>query len=102
MPGYDGGVTGRPNVVMYSRTTCHLCDVARAVVLAEAGRPGSGFDFAEIPVDGDDDLERAYGLRVPVVLVDGREEFEIAVDPARFRRLVAAGDRGRGAHPERL
>ena len=83
-------MTGRPDVVMYSRTTCHLCDEARAVILAEAARPGPGFDFGEIPVDGDDDLERAYGLRVPVVVVDGREEFEIAVDPARFHRLVTA------------
>ncbi len=93
MAGYDGAVAGRPNVVMYSRTACHLCDEARAVIVAEAERSGSGFDFGEVPVDGDDDLERAYGLRVPVVLVDGREEFEIAVDPVRFHRLVAAGDR---------
>lgn len=93
MAGYDGAVAGRPNVVMYSRTTCHLCDEARAVILAEAERSGSGFDFAELPVDGDDELEGAYGHRVPVVLVDGREEFEIAVDPARFHGLVTAPDR---------
>jgi glutaredoxin len=81
-------VSGRHSVLMYSRRTCGLCDEAREVVLAEAGR--TGFDFGEIHVDGDGDLEREYGMRVPVVLVDGREEFELAVDPTRFHRLMAA------------
>jgi glutaredoxin len=96
-------VAGRPNVVMYSRTTCGLCDEARAVILAEAER--TGFDYAEIHIDGDGDLERDYGLRVPVVLVDGREEFEIAVDPDRLHRLVAGGRRAwsrRRLRPGRL
>jgi hypothetical protein len=40
-------------------------------------------------VDSDPVLERTYGVRVPVVEVDGIEEFELAVEPGRFRRLVA-------------
>jgi hypothetical protein len=39
-------------------------------------------------VDGDDDLELSYGLRVPVVTVGGREEFELSVDPGRLRDLL--------------
>ncbi|MFN2590644.1 MAG: glutaredoxin family protein [Actinomycetota bacterium] len=73
-------------VVLYSRRDCHLCDEARAVILAERRR--SGFDFEEVSIDGDPDLEREYGLRVPVVTVDGLDEFEFVVDPARFRALV--------------
>lgn len=88
MPGYHGAVNGRRDVLMYSRTTCHLCDEARAVIVAEAER--SAFDYREVHVDGDDDLERDYGLRVPVVLVDGREEFELSVEPSRLHRLVAS------------
>lgn len=38
------------------------------------------FEFEEVSVDGDDDLELAYGVRVPVVLVDGEELFELVVD----------------------
>jgi hypothetical protein len=72
---------------MYSRRRCGLCDEAREVIEAE-GRDSS-FDFEELFIDGSEDLERAYGLRVPVVEVDGREEFEFRVDPARLRRLVA-------------
>ena len=78
-----------PHVVrMYSRSFCHLCDDARAVVMDAAAR--AVFEFQEVLIDGDDELEGRYGLRVPVVLVDGVEAFEYTVDQARLRRLVAA------------
>lgn len=72
---------------MYSRRVCGLCDKARAVLLAERDR--TGFEFTEVHIDGDDALELAYGIRVPVVEVDGVEVFELRVDPEVFRRLVA-------------
>jgi glutaredoxin len=75
-----------PLVVMYSRKTCGLCDKARAVIQAERER--RAFRFEEVFIDGDDALEREYGLRVPVIEVDGREEFEFEVEPVRFSRLV--------------
>ena len=46
------------------------------------------FRFEEITIDGDDELERRYGDRVPVVEVNGAEEFEIAVEPTRLRSLL--------------
>ena len=75
-----------PTVVLYSRRACHLCDEARGVI--EAERLRSEFDFREVLIDGSDELERAYGLRVPVVSIDGREEFEFAVDRRQLRRLL--------------
>jgi len=72
--------------VLYSRRACHLCDEARAVLLAEQGR--IPFELEERFVDGDGRLERDYGLRVPVVLVDGEEEFELRVDRGRLRLLL--------------
>ena len=78
-------------VLMYGRSACHLCDEARRVILAERDRePAPAFDFEERTIDGDPELERSYGMRVPVVEIDGLEEFELAVEPARFRRLVRA------------
>jgi hypothetical protein len=71
---------------MYSRRTCGLCDRARLVI--EVERVRSGFAFSEVMIDGADDLEREYGFRVPVVEVDGVEQFEFEVDPARLRQLV--------------
>ena len=68
---------------MYSRPRCGLCDAARDVILAERER--TPFAYVEVDVSGEDALELEYGLRVPVVLVDGQETFEIRVDPARLR-----------------
>jgi glutaredoxin len=73
-------------VRMYSRRRCGLCDEARKVILGV--RRESSFEFEEVMIDGDDALERDYGIRVPVVEVDGREEFEIRVDAARLRLLI--------------
>ena len=75
-------------VTMFSRERCGLCDEAREVI--EAVRTDAPFEYEEVRIDGDEELERTYGLRVPVVLVDGEEEFEIEVDPDRLRALAGA------------
>jgi hypothetical protein len=69
-------------VLLYSRPGCGLCDEARAVILAERER--TPFAFEEVDVSGDDGLEIEYGIRIPVVLIDGEERFEIQVDRRRF------------------
>jgi Glutaredoxin-like domain (DUF836) len=76
----------RRQLTMYSRRRCGLCDEAREVILAQVQE--AEFGFEEIFIDGDDDLEERYGLRVPVVLVDGAEEFETQVDPDLLRRTL--------------
>jgi glutaredoxin len=75
-------------VRLYTRPGCHLCDVAREVIEVERGR--SDFTFEEVSVEGDDRLELEYGIRIPVVTIDGRETFEIEVDPEEFAALVRA------------
>ena len=75
------------HVVLYSRPGCGLCDRAREVLDAELAR--TPFVLTDIDITGDDDLEREYMTRIPVVTVDGQERFEIEVDPAAFAHLVA-------------
>ncbi|HEX9122755.1 MAG TPA: glutaredoxin family protein [Actinomycetota bacterium] len=74
------------DVVMYSRPGCGLCDEARDVILGERRR--TPFVFREVDVTGDDALELEFGIRIPVVVVDGEELFEIRVDPAAFAAAV--------------
>jgi glutaredoxin len=74
------------SVVLYARDGCHLCDDARRVI--EDVRRTARFDFTEIDIETDDALLRDYGIRIPVVAVDGEELFEISVDPAAFRTAV--------------
>jgi glutaredoxin len=76
-------------VVLYSRAGCHLCDDARDVLLAERSR--SPFDLVEVDIGGDDDLEREYGIRIPVVEIDGQDRFEYEVDPAELVAIVQGG-----------
>jgi glutaredoxin len=80
----DGSAPAR--VTLYSRRTCGLCDEARAVIEGERRR--LAFPFEEVFIDGDDDLERDYGLRVPVILVGGVERFEYHVDPTLLRAFL--------------
>ena len=71
---------------MYARPGCGLCDEAREVIMAVRAR--TSFEYREVDVTGDDSLELEYGIRIPVVLVDGRELFEIRVDAGRLAEAV--------------
>ena len=75
-----------PTVRMYSRRRCGLCDEAREVVEA-VGRTVP-FEFEEVFIDGDDELELRYGIRVPVIEVAGREAFELTVDAETLAEAV--------------
>ena len=74
-------------VVLYSRPGCHLCDVARETILSQRER--LGFEFIEVDIEADDELELEYGIRIPVVEVDGEEAFEVTVDAERFAGMVS-------------
>ena len=47
---------------LYPRDDCHLCDLALGL-LAEGRAP----EFESVFIDGDEDLEACYGIRVPVL-----------------------------------
>lgn len=79
--------TAGHRVVLYSRAGCHLCDVAREAILTVRAR--SPFVFEEVDIEGDDDLELEYGIRIPVVEVDGEEAFEVTVDPDELASALA-------------
>ena len=50
---------------VYSRAGCHLCD-ALIDELTEFCN-GNPFTFTDIDISGKEDLEKLYGLKVPVV-----------------------------------
>lgn len=56
--------------------------------MIEAVRGEIPFDLQEIDIESDDALIRDYGLRIPVVAVDGEELFEISVQAAALRAAV--------------
>jgi len=73
-------------VLLYSRPRCGLCDEAREAILAVRERVP--FAFREVDVSGDDALELEYGIRIPVVVVDGDELAEIRLSEWELEEAV--------------
>jgi hypothetical protein len=48
----------------------------------------TGAGWVEVDVDTDPELQRDYGSRVPVVLLDGAEHDYFRVDEERLRRAL--------------
>ena len=67
-----------PQVVLYGRPGCHLCDDARAVL--QRVRESHSFELTERDIESDEALMRAYLERIPVVTIDGVEVFELFVE----------------------
>ncbi|WP_137292313.1 glutaredoxin family protein [Nocardioides dongxiaopingii] len=79
--------TSRPaRVTLYSRTGCHLCEVAEEVVARVCADLGEGYDV--VLVDGDPELQRRFSDEVPVTFVDGRQHDFWRVDEARLRAAL--------------
>ena len=83
--------TPLPDLVLYRRTGCHLCEEARAALdLLLADRAGRGLPAPEVverDIETDEDWHRRYAFTIPVVVL-GDRELELATSPARLRRLL--------------
>jgi glutaredoxin len=76
-----------PQVVLYGAEGCHLCERARATVVE--AQQELGFELEEVAIDGDEELETRYRELIPVLEIDGKQEFVYFVDPAALRRKLA-------------
>lgn len=80
-----------PEVVLYGRPGCCLCDDARTIL--QRVQADRAFDLRELDIERDDKLLRAYLERIPVVTIDGTPAFELFVDESELRRRLEAGSR---------
>jgi hypothetical protein len=78
-----------PTVTLYTKPDCHLCDVAHEVL--EEVREDFTFDIERVDISEDRGLRKRYGVRIPVVAVDGVELFEHRVDDRALRTILAKG-----------
>ncbi|MFI7608277.1 glutaredoxin family protein [Micromonospora sp. NPDC049366] len=69
------------------RAGCRLCEVAKEAMARVERRTGHA--WVEIDITGDAELEEEYGLRVPVILLDGREHGYWQVEEERLERDLA-------------
>jgi glutaredoxin len=78
----------KPQVTLYTRAGCCLCDDAKQVIAA--ARQRVDFDYTEIDIDADPDLVRLYDHEVPVITVDRRKAFKYKVNMNEFLKKLAA------------
>ena len=73
-------------VVLYTRSGCHLCDQVKATLsrLEKAG----GFTWHEVDVDSDPELQQKFDEEVPVVFIDGKKAFKYRMDERDFLRRL--------------
>jgi hypothetical protein len=84
--------TPLPELRLYTRPGCHLCEEARdAIQGALEDRAARGLavpKVIELDIEADPELLRAYLERIPVVEIDGRR-LELLVPAGKVRRLLA-------------
>lgn len=78
-------------VELYTREDCGLCEEAEGLVATEARDAHVRY----IDIDQDPDLQARYNIRVPVVVVDGREVAEGRVSEGTVRDAIRRARRGR-------
>ena len=84
-----------PDLILYSRTGCHLCDDARTIVralLAQRASEGRAVPtLIERDVEANPVWERLFFTTIPVVELAGRR-VELATSVAKIRALLATLD----------
>jgi hypothetical protein len=83
-----------PDLILYGRPDCRLCDEAREMVIAllrqraEAGQASP--TLVERDIESDDAWQRTYFASIPVLEL-GDRRLDLATSQARIRRLLADG-----------
>jgi len=83
-----------PDVTIFSKHECHLCDVVLRI--AQQVQTDAPFVLTQIKIDGDARLLEQYGMRVPVVVINGQEIFAGKVTEGEFRRAIQQASRKSG------
>jgi glutaredoxin len=76
----------KPHIIIYSRPGCHLCDEAKQSIAAAGGQDEYTLD--EINIESDPELLRRYQYDIPVITINGVEEFRHRLTSAEFRERL--------------
>jgi glutaredoxin len=73
-------------LTLYSRPGCHLCDEMKETIERVARSIALSVEIVDISEDGE--LERRYGLEIPVLVVDGKKAAKYRVSEQELRRIL--------------
>ena len=71
-----------PQVLLFTRSGCHLCEEAEATLERHRLSP------QKIDIDASPELREKYDTCVPVVVIDGKERFRGQVNEVLLKRLL--------------
>lgn len=73
-------------VTVFSRTGCHLCEIA--IDKINSIKDELNFDLEIKLIDADVELEKEFGEQVPVVMIDNKIHDYWRVDLDRFSKAI--------------
>ena len=77
-------------VTLISKDDCHLCDVAKSVILKAQKR--TAFDLKEKKIAPGSPEFETYHERVPVVLIDEKFAFQYKVSELQLLKIINKTD----------
>jgi glutaredoxin len=75
-----------PEVTIYTRTGCHLCEEAK-IAIAPLLRE-FGAEIREIDIEGDETLTLRFGCDIPVIYIGRKKAAKHRVDLEQLRRQL--------------
>lgn len=76
----------RHKVTLYGKKECCLCD--QAIEILKKVDVEVPFDFEKIDISDHPELLEEFGLKIPVIFVDGVQVFKYRVNETRLRALL--------------
>ncbi len=73
-------------VILYGKKECCLCDEAMEIL--QKVNMSLPFELEKRDISGDPELLEKFGLKIPVIVVDGVEAFKYRVNENRLRALL--------------
>jgi glutaredoxin len=73
-------------LTIFSRPGCHLCDEMKEVVHRVSASVPLALD--EIDISGNAELERLYGVEIPVLMVDGKKVAKYRIGESELLRVL--------------
>ena len=78
------------NVILYSTSACHLCDLAEQMLLEE-GEAGAPLSIEKVDISESDELFARYGLLIPVLRLEDGRELGWPFSPNQLREFIGPG-----------
>ena len=70
-------------VTIYTKPGCHLCEEAREQMLA--ANCADLYVLEEINIEADPELVERYGIKIPVITINGADAFKYRLTAKEFR-----------------